>query len=64
VQGRGDKRFAVLGAKDNVGQEVGVGVGHVLSPLRGWGGILLESLTHGLRHGLRSFARYAGCDTE
>ena len=25
------------------------------------GGILLEFLTHGLRHGLRSFARYAGC---
>jgi len=35
---------------------------HVLSPLRGWGGILLEILTHGLRHGLRSFARFAGCE--
>jgi len=30
----------------------------------GLGGILLEFLTHGLRHGLRSFARFAGYDTE
>ena len=28
----------------------------------GLGGILLEFLTHGLRHGLRSFARFAGCE--
>jgi hypothetical protein len=56
----GDKRLAVLGAKDHVRQEVCVGVGQVLSPLRG-GGVLLEFLTH-LRHGLRSFALFAGCE--
>src|ERR1017187_1906123 len=31
-------------------------------PSGAWGGILLEFLTHGLRHGLRSFARFAGCE--
>jgi len=61
---RGDKRLSVLGAEDNVREEVRLGVGHVLSPLRGLGGILLEFLTHGLRHGLRSFARFAGCEAK
>jgi hypothetical protein len=27
---------AIFGAKNNVGQQVGKCVGHVLSPLRGW----------------------------
>ena len=26
--------------------------------------ILLELLTHGLRHGLRTFARFAGCEAQ
>jgi hypothetical protein len=64
VKRRGDKGFAVLGAENNVGEQVGEGVRHVLSPLRGLGGILLDSFTHRLRSGLRPFARYAGCDVE
>src|SRR5208283_3231933 len=39
----GDKRLSVFGAKDNVRQEVRVGVGHVLSPLRGLGGFYSNS---------------------
>ena len=40
-------------------------VRHLLSPLRGWRGILYASLTHGRRHGLRSFTRYdAGWEVE
>jgi hypothetical protein len=37
VKRSGDERLAVLGAKDNVREEVRVGVGYVLSPLRGLG---------------------------
>ena len=64
VQRRGDERLTALGAENNVGKEVCVGVGHVLSPLRGLVGILLDYLTHRLRSGLRSFARFAGCHVE
>jgi len=39
----GDKRLTVLGAKDNVREEVRVGVGHALSPLRGLGGFYSNS---------------------
>jgi hypothetical protein len=42
----GDKRLTVLGAEDNVRQEVRVGVGYVLSPLWGLGGA--GRLPHGL----------------
>ena len=36
---RGDKRRAVLGAENQVGKQVRVSVRHILSPLRGLGGI-------------------------
>jgi hypothetical protein len=57
VKRGGDKGLAVLGAENHVCEEVRVGVRHVLSPLRGLRGILLEYFTHRLRSGLRSFAR-------
>ena len=38
MQRRGDERRAIRRAENHVGEEMGVGVGQVLSPLRGWGG--------------------------
>ena len=57
---RGNQWLAVFGAENHVGQQVGVRMGHILSPLRGLAEILHDSFTHRLRSGLPPFARYAG----
>lgn len=59
VKRRGDKRLAVLGAEDHVGEQVRVGVWHVLSPLRGLGGFYPNPLpiAHAMGYGLSPATR-------
>jgi len=54
---RSNQWRTVFGAENHVGQQVGVRVGHILSPLRGLREILPDSFTHRLRSGLRPSAR-------
>ena len=64
VQRRGDKRRAVLGAENDVGEEIGVSVGHVLSPLRGLGGFCSNSspTACAMGYALSPASRATGCE--